>query len=215
MANKEIILTPEGRQKLVDELAYREGERRDEIVERIKEARGFGDLSENAEYDAAKEEQSQNESRVNEIRQILVAAKVVERGEGELSVSIHGRARGCQGQEDLLHHRGDHRDQLPRAPHLERVASRCRPDRSRRGRRGLLHHAKRQAPHVHGRQHHALAHRIAPQPGAAPIQSGPPFLQEKQSLQEKQRLPMVTARSWGPSRPEVRVGRPAGEDPGS
>ncbi|ADK68738.1 GreA/GreB family elongation factor [Olsenella uli DSM 7084] len=88
MANKEIILTPEGRQKLVDELAYREGERRDEIVERIKEARGFGDLSENAEYDAAKEEQSQNESRVNEIRQILVAAKVVERGEGELSVSI-------------------------------------------------------------------------------------------------------------------------------
>ena len=50
MANKEIILTPEGRQKLVDELAYREGERRDEIVERIKEARGFGDLSENAEY---------------------------------------------------------------------------------------------------------------------------------------------------------------------
>ena len=88
MANKEIILTPEGRQKLVDELAYREGERRDEIVERIKEARGFGDLSENAEYDAVKEEQSQNESRVNEIRQILVAAKVVERGEGELSVSI-------------------------------------------------------------------------------------------------------------------------------
>ena len=62
MANKEIILTPEGRQKLVEELEYREGEKHDEIVERIKEARGFGDLSENAEYDAAKEEQSQNES---------------------------------------------------------------------------------------------------------------------------------------------------------
>ena len=55
---KEIVLTPEGRQKLVDELAYREGEKHDEIVERIKEARGFGDLSENSEYDAAKEEQS-------------------------------------------------------------------------------------------------------------------------------------------------------------
>jgi len=77
---KEIVLTPEGRQKLVDELAYREGEKHDEIVERIKEARGFGDLSENSEYDAAKEEQSHNESRINEIRQILSVAKVVEGG---------------------------------------------------------------------------------------------------------------------------------------
>ena len=52
---KKIELTAEGRQKLIDELAYREGEKHDEIVERIKEARGFGDLSENSEYDAAKE----------------------------------------------------------------------------------------------------------------------------------------------------------------
>lgn len=89
MANKEIILTPEGRQKLVEELEYREGEKHDEIVERIKEARGFGDLSENAEYDAAKEEQSQNESRVNEIRHILATAKVQAAGEdAHLSVSI-------------------------------------------------------------------------------------------------------------------------------
>ncbi|EPD77359.1 transcription elongation factor GreA [Atopobium sp. oral taxon 199] len=78
--SKEIVLTPEGRQKLVEELAYREGEKHDEIVERIKEARGFGDLSENSEYDAAKEEQSHNESRINEIRQILSVAKVVEGG---------------------------------------------------------------------------------------------------------------------------------------
>ena len=83
-----MILTPEGRQKLVDELAYREGEKHEEIVERLKEARGFGDLSENSEYDAAKEEQSLNESRINEIRQILATAKVVERTDGELSVSI-------------------------------------------------------------------------------------------------------------------------------
>ena len=52
---KKIELTAEGRQKLIDELEYREGEKHDEIVERIKEARGFGDLSENSEYDAAKE----------------------------------------------------------------------------------------------------------------------------------------------------------------
>ena len=78
--SKKIELTPEGRQKLVEELAYREGEKHDEIVERIKEARGFGDLSENSEYDAAKEEQSHNESRINEIRQILSVATVVAAG---------------------------------------------------------------------------------------------------------------------------------------
>ncbi len=87
--SKNIVLTPEGRQKLVEELAYREGEKHDEIVERIKEARGFGDLSENSEYDAAKEEQSHNESRINEIRQILATAKVVESGSSsDLAVSI-------------------------------------------------------------------------------------------------------------------------------
>lgn len=87
--SKKIELTPEGRQKLVEELAYREGEKHDEIVERIKEARGFGDLSENSEYDAAKEEQSHNESRINEIRQILSVATVAAAGShANLKVSI-------------------------------------------------------------------------------------------------------------------------------
>ena len=86
---KKIELTAEGRQKLIDELAYREGEKHDEIVERIKEARGFGDLSENSEYDAAKEEEARNASRINEIRQILSIATVVEAGTGhDLAVSI-------------------------------------------------------------------------------------------------------------------------------
>ena len=75
---KEIHLTPEGRQKLVDELAYREGEKDAEIIQRIQEARGFGDLSENADYDAAKEEQAKNAARIAEIRQILSVAKVVD-----------------------------------------------------------------------------------------------------------------------------------------
>lgn len=87
--SKEITLTAEGRQKLVDELAYREGELRDEIVERLKEARSFGDLSENSEYDAAKEEQSQNESKIAEIRQTLSVARVVEDApHGGIRVSI-------------------------------------------------------------------------------------------------------------------------------
>ncbi len=86
---KKIELTAEGREKLVEELAYREGEKHEEIVERIKEARGFGDLSENSEYDAAKEEEARNAARVSEIRQILSVATVVEAGSAhDLTVSI-------------------------------------------------------------------------------------------------------------------------------
>lgn len=84
----EMILTPEGRQKLVEELEWREGEHNTEIIERIKTARDFGDLSENSEYDAAKEEQSKNTSRIAEIRQILATAKVSTSTDGEQSVSI-------------------------------------------------------------------------------------------------------------------------------
>ena len=88
MADNEIILTPEGRQKLVDELAWREGEHEAEIIERIKVARDFGDLSENSEYDDAKEEQSKNASRVAEIRKILSTAKISEGAGHALAVSI-------------------------------------------------------------------------------------------------------------------------------
>ena len=53
MASKETILTAEGLRKLQEELAQRKGEIREEIVERLKEARAQGDLSENSEYDQA------------------------------------------------------------------------------------------------------------------------------------------------------------------
>lgn len=86
MDTKEIILTREGREKLERELEDRTGARRNEIIERLKEARGFGDLSENAEYDAAREEQARNEARINEIEQILAVAKIAD-GDS-MSVSI-------------------------------------------------------------------------------------------------------------------------------
>lgn len=87
MQTNEIILTPEGRDKLVDELAWREGEHAKEITEQIKTAKDFGDLSENAEYDAAKEEQARNEARCNEIRKILATARVESHGGSDI-VSI-------------------------------------------------------------------------------------------------------------------------------
>ena len=88
MDASEIVLTAEGRQKLIDELEWREGEKNREIIEHIKEARAFGDLSENSEYDAAKEEQSKNASRIAEIQTILANAQDAEESEAGLTVSI-------------------------------------------------------------------------------------------------------------------------------
>ena len=67
MANDNLILTPEGRQKLEDELHYLENEKRAEIGERIRIAREFGDISENSEYDDAKNEQGMIEARIAQI----------------------------------------------------------------------------------------------------------------------------------------------------
>ena len=67
MADSNYILTPEGRQKLEEELHYLETEKRAEVGERIKVAREFGDISENSEYDDAKNEQGMMEARIAEI----------------------------------------------------------------------------------------------------------------------------------------------------
>lgn len=75
MAN-EYILTPEGKEQLEAELHYLENEKRAEVGERIKVAREFGDISENSEYDDAKNEQGMMEARIAEINQILSEATV-------------------------------------------------------------------------------------------------------------------------------------------
>ena len=87
MDASQIVLTAEGRQKLVEELAWREGDYAKQIVEDIKEARAFGDLSENSEYDAAKDKQAQNAARIAEIQAILANAQVAATT-GDLTVSI-------------------------------------------------------------------------------------------------------------------------------
>ena len=87
MDASQIVLTAEGRQKLVEELAWREGDYAKEIVEDIKEARAFGDHTENSEYDAAKDKQAQNAARIAEIQAILANAQVAATT-GDLTVSI-------------------------------------------------------------------------------------------------------------------------------
>lgn len=75
---KENALTPAGQTKLEEELRHLETVRRREVGERIKEAREFGDISENSEYDDAKNEQAWVESRIIEIGVILANATIID-----------------------------------------------------------------------------------------------------------------------------------------
>ncbi|MFC4404036.1 transcription elongation factor GreA [Gracilibacillus xinjiangensis] len=75
---KSYYMTDEGKEKLEQELQYLKTERRQEVVERIKIARGFGDLSENSEYDAAKDEQAFVESRIAQIENMIRNAVIIE-----------------------------------------------------------------------------------------------------------------------------------------
>ena len=78
MAETEILLSPKEYEKLTEELDYLKSDRRREVAERIRKARSFGDLSENAEYDAAKEEQAHLETRIAQRQNLLKRARVVD-----------------------------------------------------------------------------------------------------------------------------------------
>jgi len=78
MTNKEIVLTYEGLKKLEDELEYLKGVKRREVAERIKQALSFGDISENSEYDEAKNEQAYMEARIVQLENMLKNAKVID-----------------------------------------------------------------------------------------------------------------------------------------
>lgn len=78
MADAEYILTLAGKQQLEEELAYLETEKRAEVGERIRVAREFGDISENSEYDDAKNEQAMMENRIAEINHILSEAVIAD-----------------------------------------------------------------------------------------------------------------------------------------
>jgi transcription elongation factor GreA len=74
---KDVILTPEGLDKLKEELAFLQTQKRREVAVRIKEAREFGDITENSEYDDAKNEQAMVEARIAAVEEKLRAATVV------------------------------------------------------------------------------------------------------------------------------------------
>ena len=102
--NKKNILTYQGLKKLEDELQELKVVKRKEVAQKIKEAREQGDLSENAEYDAAKDEQRDIEARIEDIEKILKNAEVVVEEEVELdkiSVGCTVRILDCEFDEEL------------------------------------------------------------------------------------------------------------------
>ena len=102
--DKKNLLTYQGLQKLESELQDLKVVKRKEIAQKIKEAREQGDLSENAEYDAAKDEQRDIEARIEEIEKILRHAEVVVEEEVDLdkiSVGCQFRILDCEFDEEL------------------------------------------------------------------------------------------------------------------
>ncbi|WP_423799157.1 transcription elongation factor GreA [Neobacillus sp. SAB-20_R2A] len=80
-AEKVFPMTQAGKEKLEQELEYLKTVKRKEVVERIKIARSFGDLSENSEYDSAKEEQAFVEGRITTLENMIRNAKIISEGE--------------------------------------------------------------------------------------------------------------------------------------
>lgn len=85
---KEIVLTAEGLEKLQEELDHLKTVTRKEVTAKIKQALSFGDLSENSEYDEARNEQAEVESRINEIEHMLKYVRVID--EAEINADVVG-----------------------------------------------------------------------------------------------------------------------------
>jgi len=83
---KETFLTPEGLKKLEEKLDHLRTVRRNEVAERIKEARSFGDISENSEYEDAKNEQAFIEGEIAELEKMLRNAKIIDQGEVDVNI---------------------------------------------------------------------------------------------------------------------------------
>lgn len=88
MTEKDVFLTPAGLEKLENELDELKSVKRKEVAERIKQALAFGDISENSEYDQAKNEQAKLEERIMKLENILRNAKLID--EDEITTDVVG-----------------------------------------------------------------------------------------------------------------------------
>jgi len=104
---KEVILTPDGYKKLQDEIENLSTAGRREVAERIRVAREFGDIAENAEYDSAKNDQAYLEARIATLEERLANARVVTKKEirsGEVSVGTKVRLKDMGSNKQFEYH---------------------------------------------------------------------------------------------------------------
>ena len=104
---KDVILTPEGFEKLQKELETLTTDRRRDVADRIREAREFGEIAENAEYDDAKNEQAMLEHKIAQLEERLLSARVITKREiskDAVSVGSHVRLRDMQANKTFEYH---------------------------------------------------------------------------------------------------------------
>ena len=101
---KEVVLTKQGYENLKKEIDYLRGDKRREVAERIRVAREFGDIAENAEYDDAKNEQAMLEHRIAQLEERLMAARVIDKREiskDVVSLGSHVKLRDVEAKKTL------------------------------------------------------------------------------------------------------------------
>jgi transcription elongation factor GreA len=104
---KEVILTADGYKKLQQEIDVLRNDKRREVAERIRIAREFGDIAENAEYDDAKNEQAMLEHKIAQLEERLLSARVITKKEiskDAVSVGSHVRLRDMQANKTFEYH---------------------------------------------------------------------------------------------------------------
>ncbi len=104
---KDVILTADGYKKLQREIDVLRNDKRREVAERIRIAREFGDIAENAEYDDAKNEQAMLEHRIAQLEERLLSARVITKKEiskDSVSVGAHVRLRDMQANKTFEYH---------------------------------------------------------------------------------------------------------------
>jgi transcription elongation factor GreA len=104
MAVKDVLLTPEGFEKLKGEIEYLKTDKRREVAERIKHAREFGDISENSEYDDAKNEQAMVEQKIAQLEERLTRARLIEKKDvpkGVVAVGTRVRLKDMDANETI------------------------------------------------------------------------------------------------------------------
>ncbi len=104
---KEVILTKEGFEKLTQEIEHLSTEKRREVADRIRVAREFGDIAENAEYDDAKNEQALLEHRIATLEDRLRSARVIEKGDirkDEVSIGSRVRLKDMEANKTIEYH---------------------------------------------------------------------------------------------------------------